>query len=462
MKYIFFCLIVIHVRLDLVAQRNLKVADQLDNIGLYNVPSLEELENITLDNDWLHAKEIKSYDINTSYDNIEDLKWLKDKALDNKVIMLGENHYYKYIHNLRNRMFFALNKYDEYPLIVLENQYSITGYVNHYLSINEEVKAKIFFKEELHKMILTKEDSTLIQKIRNWNIKNPKRKLKVGYSDIEHDYRTTINKIIVPYFNSIAIPININVEDVTVSDLGGIIDEFRNKLKIAEKDKRVGKYPFLTVDYIRTVVDNLESLYKSYRYEFNYYRQKAMIRNITNNNFLGKYWKGKKIFLHAGSYHTPSKFKYPDNGNFYREGSYLSYEFPYTKGKTYSVLAIGHAKSLDKMANIDLKECLHVGSSYRRSINKFQKAYKKKLINSQEPFYEWKIKSLDSLIVKKALYGNMNGIVVSKIKWDAIFTKMRSENKDDYKKIKNERDTYSRYDKLIFFVSSPINETRLK
>ena len=462
MKYLLFCFIVIFTSLSLLAQKDVKVLDQLDNIGLYTVPSLEQLKNITLNEDWVQVSEVKSSDINNNYDNITDLAWLKDIAISNKVVMLGENHYYKYIHNLRNKMFFALNKYEEYPLIILENQYSITGYVNHYLSITEEVDAKAFFKKELHKMILTKEDSTLIQKIRNWNIKNPKRKLKVGYSDIEHDYRTTINTIIIPYFNSIGMNINMNVEDVTVSDLKEIIQDFRNKIEIAEKRKSIGKYSFLTPNYISTVIDNLESLYKSYRYEFYFYRQKAMVRNITDEKFLGKYWKDKKMFLHSGSYHTPSKFEYPDQGNFYREGSYLSYEFPYTKGKTYSIVAIGLAKSLSDMADIDLKDCLHVGSAYRRSIDKFQKAYKKSLINTEEAFLENKIRSLDSLIVKKALTKNFNGILINNIEWSSILSKLKEVNKEGYKKVKEEQDTYGRYDKLILFISSPINETRLK
>lgn len=444
MRYILFCLLVFWGVSNLKAQKDSLKLDQLDNIGLYSFPNQEDLIKTSLDDEWMDVQEIITEDINQDFNNIEDINWLQVIAKENKVMMLGENHYYKFTHNLRNRIFFALNTFDSYPLIVLENQYSITGYVNHYLAIKEENEARKFFIDELNTMIHTKEDSVLLQHIRAWNLKYPDKTLKVGYSDIEHDYRTTIKKVIIPYFQKAEEDLKINVADVTVFDLGKLVKDLRNKLQKVKNKNVVGEYPFLTWDYIRSVIDNIESLYKSYHYEFSYYRQKAMIRNITSTEFLGKFWMDKKVFIHAGSYHTPSKFEYPDNGNFYREGSYLSYEFPYTKGKTYSILTIGQAKSLNNMADINLKDCLHVGSGYKRSIAKFQKAYKKKLIEAEDSFFEWKLGSLDSLVLKKAIDKNHKGILIKDLKWTSILEKIKSFNKDEYKSLKETHNKYNR------------------
>jgi hypothetical protein len=376
--------------------------------------------------------------------------------------MLGENHYYKYIQHLRNRIFFALNEFDYYPLIVLEAQYSLTAFVNHYLSIENDKEAQDFFDNELTEMISPQEQYNLLLHIRRWNSKHPEKQLKVGFSDIEHDYKTTIKNIIIPYFNKIQVDTTTDIDNLTDIDLGELLPEYRKKLEFAKERKLIGAYPFVNHEYIKTVIDNLEALYKSYHFEFSYYRQKAIVRNLTDSAFLGKYWLGHKVFLHGGNHHTPNNFQYPDNGNFYREGCYLTYDFPYTKNKTYSIIVNGLARSLNKMAEIELDSCLHVGGGYRRSLKKFQKAYKKDLITPNEYYLEWKIGSVDSLIVKSSLENQHIGFLINKLEWKSIMDKTKNTDTKQYRNLKYAFDKYKRYDKHIYFVKSPITEARLK
>jgi hypothetical protein len=436
--------------------------EKLKQIGLHPFPAQSDLNNLTLDNKWINTTMIIPDDISKDFNNIQDLKWLEEPALENKVVMLGENHYHRYIQHLRNRMFFALNKFDYYPLIVLEAQYSLTGFVNYYLSIKNDKEAQEFFDKELAEMINPQEQYNLLIHIRRWNSRYPDKQLKVGFSDIEHDYKTTIKNIVIPYFNKIQVDTITDVDNLIDIDLGVLLPEYREKLEIATKRKLVGDYPFITHDYIKTVIDNLEALYKSYHFEFSYYRQKAIIRNLTDSAFLGKYWLGHKVFIHGGSHHTPNNFRYPDNGNFYREGCYLTYDFSYTMNKTYSINANGLARSLNSMAETKLDSCLHVGSGYRRSLNKFQKAYKKELITPDEFYFEWKIGSVDSLIVKSSLENQMVGQLINQLEWNSIMNRMESLNKKEYRNLKYGFDNFKRYDKHIYFVKSPITKARLK
>ncbi len=444
------------------AQKTAEKLDQLDNIGLYPLPTLDQLSDITLQEYLMETSRISTDDIAANFENIEDLMWLKPHAQENKVVLLGENHYYRFIQHIRNRMFFALNTFDQYPLIILENQYSLTGFVNHYLTLKDESEANEFLSKELNNIIHNVESMNLLKHMRRWNMRYPEKALYVGYSDVEHDYRTTLKKLIIPYFQKLGFDQKLEVDDIINSDLKEILQLYRQQLALAKKKNLEGQYPFITPSYIETVLDNLDSYYKCKIFDFNFYRQKAMVRNITEKAFLGKYWLGKKAFIHAGAYHTPNHFEYPDGGNFYREGSYLSYDFPYTKNKTYSIRIEGRAYALDQMADIDLEKCMHSGWYYQRSVKKFQKAYKKKLIAPDESYVESKMNAFDSLIMKKALLNKKEALLVDKVHWKPALNSAKQEDKKKFTLLKGILNTYQRYDKFIYVTRSPLTIARLK
>jgi hypothetical protein len=432
---------------------------KLIDMGLYPYNYYDTVKVDYFNNDWINCSPLSEENINDNFSNISDLSWLKDIALKNKVVFLGETHYYNYISNLRNRIFFALNTFDYYPLIVLENKYSMSAYVNYYINIKDEKAAEKFYKEELYDMMSTKDDYYLVQLARKWNKLHPEKKVSIGFHDLEWHYKTTIKRIILPYFQTIDKNYSIDLVALNNIGLGKLIPELRKKCEQAKKVNLIGKYPFITSGYISTVIDNLESTYNSDYYEgspISYYRQKAMIRNLTDTAFLGKYLNKGKIVIHGGGYHATTHFSYPDNANFYREGSYLNNDYALTKGKTYSILLYGFAYSLGEMANIPIDSCVPQGNAYIDMINNFQEAYKKKLIKPDDYCFYGELDNFYNMIIKKGKQFKNKPLLIQSISWENILKSMSENNKKKTNDYINNQDEFERYDRVIYIPCSPI------
>ena len=445
---------------------SLKISNRtkLKDMGLYSYFNKEELNGNIFDEEWLDVIPLSYDDINEEFSNINDLKWLKDVALKNKVILFGENHYYKYIHHLLHRFLFALNTYDYYPLLVMESQYSNSAFVNHYLNISDDENAKHYFINVIYEMITSEEEYDLLNHIRRWNKLYPNKKISIGYSDIEHDFKTTIKNILLPYFIKIDKDLSIAIDDLEARDLGELIIAFDTLLTTARKSKLIGDYPFITAEYISTVIENLRSLYHAYVYigGFDYYRQKAIIRNLTDPKFLGKFLINYKMLIHGGSYHTPTHYQYPENANFFREGSYLSFDFDLTKGKTLSIKNQGISRNLGDMAYTDISSCIHQGSGYQNSLAKLQHAYNNKLIFEHDYIFEWNLDDFHRIILKKAVQYENNPILIKNIYWDKLLNKAELIDKNLLREIKRLKEDFSQYDIHIFIPQSPITSARRK
>jgi hypothetical protein len=270
-------------------------------------------------------------DINKNFSNIEDLSWLEPIANAHQVILIGENHYFQYIQHLRNRILFALNTFDTYPVLILERQYSMTPFANYYLLLKDEQEAKAF-EEEFETFFMDDSDFHLFQHLRRWNKTHPDRIIQVGCSDIEHDYSLTFQQILRPYFVSLqracladAEKFPGDVERVlqelerifktkrihSLDDLNNAFCPLEALVSVAKERQFVGKYPFLTSLYIENVIENLKSYYLAKTQDFSQYRQQAIVRNLTDERFLGKAFNTGKVVIHAGAYHTPSHYPYP-------------------------------------------------------------------------------------------------------------------------------------------------------
>lgn len=114
--------------------------------------------------------------------------------------------------------------------------------------------------------------------------------------------------------------------------------------------------------------------------------------------------------IYGGAYHTPTHFDYPDGGNFLTDGSYLTYEYGPTKGKTYSICVEALSYKLGKMADVDLNTCVRFGSLYRRIVQGMQNALKDKLLEP-EKYYRvgQEINEYDKLLFSCAALNN-NGM----------------------------------------------------
>ena len=436
----------------------------LHEFGLIEYPSFKQVEKSIFEETDIFFSPITPEDINSDFSNIEDLLWLKEIAESNKVILLGENHYFKYIQHLRNRIYFAINMWDYYPLIILEQQYSKTPFINHYVMIKDDELAEEYAMD-IYGLIHNESEFTLIKHIRRWNINYPEKPLHIGYTDIEHDYKTTINKIIIPYFKKIDSSISqVKINDE--SDFGELLTRLDSLIIVARETDLHGRYQFISHQYIQNVIENLRSFYYSKYYDFSFYRQKAIIRNLTDPGYLGEYFANGKVLIHGGSYHTPTHFPYPDGGNFLREGSYLTFENLNTIGKTYSIAFEGLTYSLSEMHNINLASCLHTGSNYSGIVRRLQNAYTQGLIETDEFYFAYDFNLQNDPILKhviKESYGSNNHpLRLTSVSWENILKKSDEKSTLFYESVKAQKEKINKYDSYIFVPQSPIIKARRK
>jgi len=439
----------------------LNTKELLTSMGVYPYPGIDELKDGKFQEEWLRVEPLSPDDINEDFSNFDDLIWIKPIAQKNKVFLLGESHYYQTISHLRNRILFALNTFDRYLLLTVEGQYSISGFLDYYIGLTDEQEAEDFYQNVIYDLVGTEEMYKLLEHLRRWNRIHPDRRIHIGAHDVEHDYRSTLRRVIIPYFQLLDTSFNIDVEKITHLDLEELLHDLEERLEKAKAENLVGAYPFLTPQYIECVLENLKSLFLCKRYDFNYYRQRAIVRNLTDPRFFGKFFSEGKVMMHAGGYHTPTHFPYPDGGNFYREGSYLSFDFEPTKGKTYSLLIEALAYRIGDMADVDLDSCLHHGSGYRQIVETFKAAYKQRLVSPEKHYLFYrKIGDYEKLIFTAAYAHDHRPLLVKEVKWDKIMEKSKESSIELYNNMRFAKDEYDKFDAHIYVPRSPI--TRVK
>ena len=440
-----------------------EVEKALLSMNIRPYPEMEELKSPIFSESWLQVQTLSPDDVDSSFSNFDDLTWLKPVARENKVFLLGESHYYQIICNLRNRILFALNTFDRYHLLLVEDQYSISAFWDYYVGIADDNKAKNFYQDVMYEMVSTEENYNLLEHLRRWNRIHPDKRIHIGGYEIEHDYVAPLRHIIIPYFQSLDPTFKLDLDMITIRDLEYLLPELEKRLQRAKAEGLVGNYPFLTPQYVECVLNNLKSTYYAKRYDFSYYRQRAMVRNLTNPQFFGKFFREGKVMIHAGAYHTPTHFPYPEDGNFLREGSYLSFDFEPTKGKTYSVWIQGFAYSIGAMANIDLNDCLFQGDYYRDIVGKFQHAYKQGLV-SPDGYYLFskELDEFEKLVFKLAYDHKHLPMLITNVEWDNMIEAFKVVSKEAFNTLLNRKDTFNQYDAIILVPRSPIMHAKRK
>ncbi|MEN8208404.1 MAG: hypothetical protein ABFR50_04045 [Candidatus Fermentibacteria bacterium] len=432
--------------------------EALGHLGLRPFPEKDSLSQETYTEDLLSCIPLSAEDIDSEFTNIEDLTWLESIAADNKCVLLGESHYFRYVANLQNRIIFALNTYDYYPLVVLERQYSLTPFINHYLDLEQDSLAREYYDAVLSHLINTVELQTRVEHLRRWNQRNPGKPVHFGFSDIEHDYRTTISTILLPYLRQAEPDLEIDTGNLIPMDLGDVVSELRRVSDSARQAGTVGAYPFITPDYIDNVIDNLESTYfAKLDGGFSYYRQKAIIRNLTDPRFLGNYLIDGKAVIIAGGYHTATGFEYPEGGNFFKEGSYLNYDFEPTQGRTYSIYTGAFAYSLDAMADIDPSICGHHGSGYMRIVGNLRQAYQDSLISPDDNMlYYTELNDFTRLLLSKASEFDFEPVLFTEMDMDGLLESAESAEREDYMNFRYYSSTVDVHDQYILVPYSPV------
>jgi len=138
---------------------------ELMEMGVYPIDSISS-EIDYVDSSLIKFNTLSLEDINDDFSNIQDLEWLKEIGNDNRAVLLGEDHFNKFIQNLRNRILFTMNTYDYFPLIILERPFTYTAFVNYYLQFEDDNEAEVFYEKNLLQIVNTEEEYDLLQHIR--------------------------------------------------------------------------------------------------------------------------------------------------------------------------------------------------------------------------------------------------------------------------------------------------------
>ncbi len=405
-------------------------------------------------------------DINKDFSNVQDLYWLKQVAQNNKVVLIGETHYSKNIENIKNRIIFSLNNFDYFPLVVIEREYSVTPYLNYYTSLKNENDAKLFFKKELSTKLNTVEDSIFLEHIRNWNIKNPKKNIKLGCIDLEWSWDEVMENVLKPYF----IKLN-NIDKSEIKEIFEIglnqSDDFFARIepliKKAEKQNLVGEYVFINIEYVKNVIESISTTFKAMSLGswWEYFRQKEIVKRINDKRYFGEYFKNQKVIMYGGGNHMKSKHYYGVGDNFISEGSYLNFDNESTKGKVYSIMLNGMSFSLGKMKDVNLNNCISQGTQYRKIISRMQKAYKEGLLNPNENYFLFGFRNeFEKFIFSKSYQYKNSGIIISDKIWNEIVNISTKLTDDIQMTIELENETRNDYDKYIYIPYSPLTIAR--
>ncbi|MEI6150760.1 MAG: hypothetical protein WCS01_16810, partial [bacterium] len=228
-------------------------------------PSEEHSSKVSdnLDPAWLHAAPLLADDINATFSNLEDLRWLEPIAKERQVVLVGENHYYQRIAHLRNRILFALNTFDSFPLIVLECPYSLTPWLNHYLDIPDDGKAEEYLRTVCQPLLKTADIVDLLRHVRRWNMTGRKPRMQFGLTDLEFDYQTTLDLTIRPFMTRLNPDLARRLTKITLKELKDLLPELRSTVDGATARNMQTEYPFITAVYLQSVVDNLEATCKA-------------------------------------------------------------------------------------------------------------------------------------------------------------------------------------------------------
>jgi len=302
----------------------------------------------------------------------DDFKKIVSDISNKKVVLLGENHYFKAINDIVKGIVFELNRESSFPYLVIESPYSHTFILNTFLSIADDAKAADYFRERLDMIVTSVEDSIFYNEIRKWNQVNTEKKICILCTDIEHNYEITISEILKPKLDNAGIDYHRD----SLTSVNYLL-KLNNDIKcIKLKDKDI--YPI--IDNLVQTLLAYSSLNKGF-HQFNKIRQKAILTKFEDTLFFGSIVKDSKFILYGGSEHTGTR-----NNNYLShesEGFYLEYVNPFTRGLTYSIrlVALSYSVNYSLQSNENFK---YKPSGYIRMLNQYNQAIENKYINSTD------------------------------------------------------------------------------
>jgi len=385
---------------------------------VFRYPNLEQLGNCKIDEKDINIDTIGISDINDEFGNISDMEWLHSIAGNYNIVAIGESHHLKLNNFIFRRILFAVNSFDYFPTLVLELPYSYTGYINYYLKIEDDIKAQEFCDTVLSK--INKAGIPTFREIRYWNKLHKDKIISVGCSDLEQNLGLSINYILNSYFKKIVPATNliVNKDNIFI-----YLDSCQRYIDTAKKLNLTGDYPFQTPEYMASVFENLKSSVPIKLDTKNFYdhseRFKIMIRNVTDDRFLGNQVANYKCIFFGGSQHFRILNKGDDKDAINTEGYYLANSFKPTMGKMYAINLHTKAISIE-----DSIQRINPNLNFTQETDLIR-LYKERKINLNEPvIMGFPFSEFDKYIYLLSYKYPNNAIRIKEFNVDSVINKL--------------------------------------
>lgn len=336
--------------------------------------------------------------------------WLDGFVEDQRVLFFGEGHWNRGVNKLFNLMVEHFLESGELSAVFLEANYSFSGYLNHYITESDPAIAHEILANRVHHMVVTDSTLQLLDILRTWNLDHPDRMVRVACLDMEWSWPKVVTNVIQPYFQQL------DPDFAFAMRSDDFRQEMQEKLEQARERNLVGEYPFLTPDYMASVLTNLWDTQDIE--DFNVDRQRGIIRNMTEFN--GELLEDGFVMFKGGGWHA-MKTK-PENENFHRDAAWLHLEHPSTKGKVVTFMALGLGYNFRGLADIDLSQHMKSATNYNRFAKDFQKALS---VGRAEPDSHYLLGSeqlsiFKRLIIQQAYARDLNVVHLSNVDWEAL------------------------------------------
>jgi hypothetical protein len=420
---------------------------QLEALAIFEYPT----DSLPRDTSAVEASPLSAGDIADDFSNIDDLTWLEPIARRNKVFIVGEHHYSKGIADLVRRMLFALNTYQHYGLVSLEYPYSEGLILNHFVALPDDDRAERFLAEHAADLNITTEVVGLARAIRRWNASHPAKPIRIASHDIDSDWRGALRRAVVPYLHQVAPGYEIDARKLTLDELARKLPELT---RLVAGTRARPAHAFLTRNDVLAVLSNIEARWESGLVNGTdlFYRQKSIVRNLTDPARLGGHLRGGKVMLWVGAHHAATRFVYPKGADFFSEGSYLNHDFPATRGRAYSVLIRPLAYSFPDFARADVSRCM--SPLYRSMVERFQAAWHRGLVSPSGYYaFDEEFGTIERLLVARAGQVDHRPIRVQAIDWDRL---IGDATGDDRSSLLSWRNDFGHHDAAVVVPRAPL------